>query len=101
MFFKHASRAFGKAGDILLFDSRVWHAAGVNRSQSTRRGLTLTFTRGFFKQQIDFPRFLGEDYVKDASPEIRQVLGFDARMPASLDEFYQPPEKRTYKPGQG
>lgn len=101
MFFKNATRAFGKAGDILLFDSRVWHAAGVNRSQSTRRGLTLTFSRAFFKQQIDYPKYLGESYVKNCSAELRQVLGYDARMAASLDEFYQPPEKRTYKPGQG
>ncbi len=30
----------------------------------------------------------------------RQLYGFDARMAASLDEFYQPPERWAYKADQ-
>jgi len=32
---------------------------------------------------------------------LRQVLGYHARTPASLEEWYQPPEGRFYRPGQG
>jgi len=100
-FFATAARAFGSAGDILLFDSRIWHAAGRNGSTKPRRALTLTFTRPFIKPQLDYPRYLGEAYIASLSSAARQVLGCDARVPATIDEFYQPPDRRAYKPNQG
>lgn len=96
-----ATRATGSAGDILVFDSRLWHAAGHNQTAKSRRALTLTFTRPFFKPQLDYPRFLGADYASALRPEVRQVLGYDARVPADIEEFYQPPEHRAYKSDQG
>ena len=96
-----ATRATGSAGDILVFDSRLWHAAGHNQTTTPRRALTLTFTRPFFKPQLDYPRFLGSDYAKACRPEVRQVLGYDARVPADIEEFYQPPGNRAYKADQG
>lgn len=101
VFYAAAKQAEGKAGDILLFDSRLWHAAGRNRTDKPRRALTLTFSRPFMKPQLDYPRFLGAAYAADLSPAVRQVLGYDARVPATIGEFYQPPERRAYKPGQG
>jgi hypothetical protein len=96
-----ATRATGSAGDILAFDSRLWHAAGQNQTDKPRRALTLTFTRPFFKPQLDYPRFLGADYASALRPEVRQVLGYQARVPANIEEFYQPPEHRAYKSDQG
>lgn len=95
----HAVHATGSAGTIILFDSNLWHSAAPNRTQGQRMVLTLTFTRPFFKQQMDYPRLLGEDYPPNE--EVRQLLGYNARVPASYDEWYQPPERRMYKPGQG
>lgn len=100
-FFANAGHAVGKAGSVLLFNSNVWHAAGHNTTQGVRRALTPTFTRPFMKQQADYPRVLGYDYASKLSEEMKQILGYNARVPASLDEWYQPPEKRMYKPGQG
>ncbi len=96
-----AIQATGVAGDILMFDSRLWHAAGRNGTDMPRRALTLTFTRPFFKPQLDYPRFLGDAYAAALPPQVRQVLGYDARVPASIEEFYQPPERRAYKSDQG
>lgn len=101
IFHTFGTQALGKAGDIVMFDSNLWHAAGVNHNQGTRRGLTLNYSRPFFKPQLDYPRLLGPDFGKTEDPRFRQVLGYDARMPADLDEYYQPPEHRAYKPGQG
>jgi hypothetical protein len=95
----NAERATGRAGSILLFDSNLWHSAAPNRTSGPRMALTLTFTRPFFKQQMDYPRLLGEDFTRDE--RLRQLLGYNARVPANHDEWYQPPEKRMYKPGQG
>ena len=100
-FFRNAVRAVAPAGSIVLFDSNLWHAAGANRTDRPRRALTLGFTRPFIKQQLDYPRALGYERVDSFSPALRQLLGYNARVPASLDEWYQPPEKRLYKREQG
>jgi hypothetical protein len=92
-------RLVGNAGDVVLFDSNLWHSAAPNTTPGPRMALTLTFTRPFFKQQMDYPRLLGEDFPR--SEKVRQLLGYNARVPANYDEWYQPPEKRMYKPGQG
>jgi hypothetical protein len=100
-FFRDAVRAIGAAGSIVMFDSNLWHAAGVNRSAGPRRALTLAFTRPFVKQQLDYPRALGYECAGSFSAVLRQLLGYNARVPASLDDWYQPPERRLYKRDQG
>jgi hypothetical protein len=101
LFFREAARAIGPAGSIVFFNSNLWHAAGINRSAATRRALTLVFSRPFIKQQLDYPRALGYDRADAFPPALRQLLGYNARVPASLDEWYQPPEKRLYRREQG
>lgn len=96
----NAEHAVGKAGDILLFDSLTVHAAAPNFSQAKRRALTLTFGRPFMKPQMDWPRFLRPEAEATLTPKARQLLGYDARVAASLDEYYQPPERWTFKPDQ-
>jgi hypothetical protein len=99
-FFATSERLRARAGDIFMFDSNMWHAAGENRTDTVRRGLTLTFSRPFFKQQLDLPRYLGRKYASNLSPHARQILGYNAQTPATISEFYQPADKRAYKPGQ-
>ena len=36
-FFRRSTRAIGPAGSIVVFNSNLWHAAGVNRSTRSRR----------------------------------------------------------------
>lgn len=96
---QHAVRIVGRAGAIVLFDSNLWHSAAPNHTNGQRMALTLTFTPPFHKQQMDYPRLLGESFPKNE--KVRQLLGYNSRVPANHDEWYQPPEKRMYKPGQG
>jgi ectoine hydroxylase-related dioxygenase (phytanoyl-CoA dioxygenase family) len=84
---------------VVVFNSNLWHAAGANTTSTARRALTIAFTKPFIKQQLDYPRALGYER-QDFSPTVRQLLGYNARVPASLDEWYQPPEKRMYKSDQ-
>lgn len=100
-FFRDAVRAVGPPGTIVVFNSNLWHAAGANRTSEPRRALTIAFTRPFLKPQFDYPRALGYDRGPELSETLRQRLGYDARIPSTLDEWYQPPDKRMYKPGQG
>jgi ectoine hydroxylase-related dioxygenase (phytanoyl-CoA dioxygenase family) len=100
-FYNNADRAIASKGSIILFDSNIWHAAGENTTPDLRRALTLGFTPPFCKQQMDYSRFLGYDFVAKLSPELRQVIGYNARVPENLDEYYQPPHLRMYQRDQG
>lgn len=89
------------AGTAIVFDSTLWHAAGKNRSANDRVGINQQFTRSFIKQQIDYVRALGPDVVERQAPRTQQLLGWYTRVVTSLDEYYQPSERRLYRSGQG
>jgi ectoine hydroxylase-related dioxygenase (phytanoyl-CoA dioxygenase family) len=90
-------RAVGKAGDILFFNSNVWHSSELNTTKERRRGIPITFSKSFVKQLMDYPRCLGYDFKSFLSENMAQLIGFDSRVPASLEEWYQPFENRLYK----
>ena len=90
----------GKAGDILVFDSRLLHKAGQNKTAQNRDCLTLTLSKPFFKQQLDYAKGI-ERKILDSSPDyIKQLLGYYSRVPTCLDEYYQPTHKRFYRKNQ-
>jgi ectoine hydroxylase-related dioxygenase (phytanoyl-CoA dioxygenase family) len=100
-FYEKADRAIAKKGSIVLFDSNLWHAAGKNNTDGNRRVLTISFTKPQFKQQFDYPRSLGYEFGESLNDDLRQILGYKSRIPATLDEYYQPLNKRMYQPDQG
>ncbi len=101
VFFKTADRAVGRRGSIVVWDSNVWHAAGVNHSGHPRRSLSILYSQPFMKQQLDYPRAIGYDQRETLTEQCQQIVGFRARVPATLDEWYQPPDQRFYKGDQG
>ena len=100
-FYDNAVRVVGKAGDLLLFDGNIWHSAGVNSTPNPRRIVTPLFSPPFIKQALDYPRAFGYDFRWTITPQLRQILGYNALTPVTLSEFYKPREKRFYKPDQG
>ncbi len=89
------------AGSIIFFDSTLWHAGGRNTSGADRFALNLQFTRSYFKQQLDLVRVLPAEFQARLPERTRQLLGWYTRVPASLDEYYQAPQDRLYRAGQG
>jgi ectoine hydroxylase-related dioxygenase (phytanoyl-CoA dioxygenase family) len=89
------------AGSMFIFDSTLWHAAGKNVSGKDRLAINHQFTRSFFKQQIDYVRALGEEATMSLPSRTQQLLGWYTQVVTSLDEYYQPAEKRLYRAGQG
>lgn len=100
VFERHARQIIGKAGDIVLFNSLVVHSAAPNRTKAQRRCLTLVFGRPYVKPQIDFPRYLPAEAETTFSPFARQLLGYNAKVAASLEEYYQPIERWAFKADQ-
>jgi Phytanoyl-CoA dioxygenase (PhyH) len=91
----------GKAGDLVLFNSYLWHKGCLNHTTQNRVALTLSFGPAFIKPQMDYARLLGKDYGKQLSDLSRQILGYNARVPISLDEWYKPKLERLYWENQG
>jgi ectoine hydroxylase-related dioxygenase (phytanoyl-CoA dioxygenase family) len=89
------------AGSLLLFYSRLWHSGGLNSTNQTRHALTMNFCRSFMRQRFDYPRMIPSDYLPQLDNTQRQLLGFNVRVPTSLDEYYLPESDRLYKPHQG
>ncbi|HKW59017.1 MAG TPA: phytanoyl-CoA dioxygenase family protein [Candidatus Dormibacteraeota bacterium] len=89
------------AGSLLVFDSTLYHAAGTNTSGADRLAINHQFTRSYVKQQIDYVRALGDKVVLTQPPRTQQLLGWYTRVVTSLDEYYQPSDKRLYRSGQG
>jgi hypothetical protein len=52
----------------------VYHRAGVNKSNVTRRGLNQVYTIPILKQQIDLPAVLNGRFAED--PKLSQLLGY-------------------------
>ena len=100
-FYNHAKQAIGPAGSILIFNSNVWHAGGNNVTDRPRRSVTPMYSKPFIKQQFDYPRAVGYESGDSLLPHIRQIIGYNARVPATLDEWYQPTACRMYRNDQG
>lgn len=89
-----------KAGSILIFDSTLWHCAGINVSGKDRLGINHQFTKSYFKQQIDYVRTIGENKIKLLPERTKQILGWYTRVPTNIEEYYVPKENRLYRANQ-
>ena len=65
-----------KAGDVVMWDSRVWHGALENQSADTRWSLIATFQRWWLKQAFDIPGNLPQEIYDKLTPSQRAVMGF-------------------------
>jgi ectoine hydroxylase-related dioxygenase (phytanoyl-CoA dioxygenase family) len=99
-FFQNAIQAVGKKGDMLIFNANVWHSSAPNTTQDHRRAIPITVSKSFMKQLLDYPRAIGYDKMGEFDSKLQQLLGYHSRVPASLDEWYQPEDKRFYKKNQ-
>ncbi|MBU0912330.1 MAG: phytanoyl-CoA dioxygenase family protein [Gammaproteobacteria bacterium] len=99
-FYQQAKRLVCQAGDMVVFNARLIHAAGVNHDNYTRHALTINLCRPYMRQRFDFPRLLTKQQIDRLGEDGRRLIGMNVRMPVSLEEFYLPPDQRLYKPGQ-
>jgi ectoine hydroxylase-related dioxygenase (phytanoyl-CoA dioxygenase family) len=66
----------GAAGSALIFDSRLWHATGANRTDSPRIGIINVYCGPQFRPMENYTLGAAEEIVADASPELLALLGF-------------------------
>jgi ectoine hydroxylase-related dioxygenase (phytanoyl-CoA dioxygenase family) len=100
-FFAGAHRVYPERGDLVVFNARTFHYGGVNVTDHDRHAVTMNWCRAYMRQRFDYPRMVGDELGDTLSPTVRRILGFDVRVPTSLDEYYLPADQRLYKANQG
>jgi hypothetical protein len=71
----------GKAGDLVIWDSRIWHGTTENTAGTSRWALVATLTQWWIKQSMDIPRALPESIYRELGDEQKALLGFCAIPP--------------------
>ena len=74
------------AGDIVIWDSRLWHGTAENVSHTSRWALIATFTRWWLKQTMDITRSLPNEIYKNLSDEQKLLLGFCSIPPSDQSQ---------------
>lgn len=75
------------AGSVIIFDSMMFHRAGLNSSGNLRRAINNMYTVPFIKQQISLPAALKGKYKED--PFYNRFLGYDCESDESVLAFRQ------------
>ena len=68
--------ATGPAGTMVMFDGRLWHGTGANRTARRRHLLLGYFCRPWIRPQENFTLSLLDELYEEASPELLGLLGF-------------------------
>ena len=69
--------AEGPAGSALVFDGRLVHGTGANRTgDAHRHGILSYYCRAFMRQQENFFLGLDPEVERDADPELLRRLGY-------------------------
>jgi ectoine hydroxylase-related dioxygenase (phytanoyl-CoA dioxygenase family) len=97
----HHEKLACERGSLVVFQARLAHRSGVNSGKRWRHALTLNACRSWMKQRLDWVRFVPREIADRLGPQGRRLLGFDTRIPASLDELFLPEGQRLYKANQG
>lgn len=65
-----------KAGDVVIWDSRLWHGATANTSGQTRWAIVSTFVRWWIKQVSNVTGSLPKEIYESLSNKEKSILGF-------------------------
>ncbi len=72
------AHACGPTGSVVLFNNQLWHASGMNTSQTTRKITQVSYARRLIGHKFHpFMNYQMPEHVhKDANPRLRRLLGF-------------------------
>ena len=76
----------GEPGDLLIWDSRLWHGTTANKENKSRWAIVSTFSSWFIKQKMDMPRSIPKKIYKKCNNLEKQLLGFSSIPPKDENE---------------
>ncbi|MBB3185667.1 ectoine hydroxylase-related dioxygenase (phytanoyl-CoA dioxygenase family) [Halomonas fontilapidosi] len=74
--FNDAVSIEAQAGDLLFWDSRIWHGARENRTSGTRWAMIATFCRWWIKQAFDIPGNIPQEVYDQLTDSQKAVMGY-------------------------
>jgi ectoine hydroxylase-related dioxygenase (phytanoyl-CoA dioxygenase family) len=84
-FFERCERMEAEPGDAIVFFGATWHCAMPNHSTQDRSAVLIQYLPKFVKPMEDLRAMVGETFVRNASPTMRQLLGLNFPYPQNLD----------------
>ncbi len=84
-----------QAGDIVIWDSRIWHGALANKSPSNRWSLIATFCRWWIKQNYKITETLDREFYEKLTDSQKAIMGFCSEPP--IDEWERKDMKSGYE----
>ena len=85
----------GEPGDLIIWDSRLWHGTLANISNQSRWAIITTLSSWFIKQKMNMPKSLPLEIFKKCNNEQKQLLGYCSVPPN--DELERINTKTGYK----
>ena len=82
----NATKILANAGDVIIFDSMLYHRAGINYSNDSRYLLVQVYCLPHIRQQICIPSMLNLSELK-LTPDELSILGFGFETPNSVIEW--------------
>ena len=83
--FSNLQQMLGKPGDIIFFNGNCWHGAMPNKSNHQRAALLIEFLPKYIKPVEDLVSYLDDDFKKNSSERIKQLLGLNYEYPKIMD----------------
>lgn len=78
-------RITGKKGSALIFNANIWHGGAENKTEKSRWGVALGYSRWFVKPSFDFMQNTPEHIFRELTDKQKALLGFNLVPPK--DEF--------------
>ena len=78
---KNVQPLTGKAGDLIFWDSRLWHGTLENITGRSRWALIATIGMWWVKPSMDIVRSMNDDIYRQCTDQQKQLLGFCAVPP--------------------
>ena len=85
-FYERCERMLGDPGDTVVFFGAAWHCAMPNKSENDRSAILIEYLPKFVKPVEDMLTTIDEDFKRQMSPLMRQLLGFDYPYPQLFDK---------------
>ncbi len=73
----------GKAGDLVFWDSRLWHGTRENKTGNSRWALIATIGMWWVKPSMDIVRSMKDEIYQQCTDQQKQLLGFCAIPPVN------------------
>jgi ectoine hydroxylase-related dioxygenase (phytanoyl-CoA dioxygenase family) len=71
----------GNPGDLIVWDSRLWHGTYENKDKNSRWAIVVTLSSWWVKQAMDMPSGLPKKIYNKCSKIEKQLLGYCSKPP--------------------